>query len=213
MGHRRDADSRCHDQTDRERGDRDDVLSQIAERRVEGGRVEKRRQDRDQHDVGRQRDRLDPGDEPEGEPTEDKQDRIRRPQDRREHEQCRDRDQQSQQEEILMRAERHRPETARSSQVRPPYSACRVCRYAAVTHQVPHGRRRGRRVPPASGLSRLLSDYLRLPQFSFSRSSNPRRPRQRAAAIHSMAGRRVSAPPFFQHSGRARLTGASSPAM
>ena len=107
MRHDGDADGRRRDEADRECGDLDDVLPQVAKRCVEGRRVEKRRQDRNEHDVGRQRDRRDSRHKPERESAEHEQDRVGNPEVRGEHEQRRNRDQQRQQDQLLVRAERH----------------------------------------------------------------------------------------------------------
>ena len=91
----------------REQGDRPRIGAQVAQRGEEGARVEQRRQESDEHDVGPQRVVGHAGDEADGQPAEHEQDRIRDAQDRREHQQRRRRHEQRQQDQRVVGRHRH----------------------------------------------------------------------------------------------------------
>ncbi len=80
-------DRRRKHQPDREQRQRPHVPSKIAQRREECGRIQERRQDRDEHDIRSQRDMRDARNEADRQTAENEQDRIRDPQERREREQ------------------------------------------------------------------------------------------------------------------------------
>ena len=75
----RDAARRRGDEADREQRDRAEVRPQVAEPGEERGRVEERRQDRDEDEIRRQLQVRQPGHEAEQQAADDEQDRDRQP--------------------------------------------------------------------------------------------------------------------------------------
>ena len=79
-----DTDHRRGDEPDREQGDGPEVRAQVAHRGEEGRRVEQRRQEAEQDDLGPELELGQTRDEREREPAQHQQDRVRNPQDGRE---------------------------------------------------------------------------------------------------------------------------------
>ncbi len=87
---------------DGEHPDRGRIRTELAQRGVEGGGVEQRRQERHEDEVGRQLDVRHARKQPDDEPAEDEQDRVRHAQDGHEHEQCTRGGQQDEQLQLLV---------------------------------------------------------------------------------------------------------------
>ena len=92
-------------ESDREQRDRADVALEVAESGVESRRVEERRQDPDDHDVGRQGDGWDAGRKAEHKPADDEEDRIRDAERVGEQEQRQSRQEQQQELKLFVCAE------------------------------------------------------------------------------------------------------------
>ena len=116
MRHCGDRDRGRGDQSEREQRDGPQVLPQLAQAGVVGGGIEERRQDADEHDVGRHREVGQTGSEAEREPAEHEQDRVRDPQGLRQQQQRGRRHEQQQKLQFLVAAEvrDHRESRARS---------------------------------------------------------------------------------------------------
>ena len=133
-------------ETDGEQRDRPQVRAEVAQRGEEGSRVEQRGQQRDEHDVRRQHQMRQAGDEAERDASEDEQHRHRQPQRRRQREQRAEGQQQPQKLNLLVCPAAHKATLRRC---RRPYSLvchdgpmdqrpsllydadCRVCRFVA----------------------------------------------------------------------------------
>jgi hypothetical protein len=104
----RDDDHRAEHEPDREEGDREGVLTEVAERREERGTVEERWEDRDEDEVRRELNVGYARDEPEPEPADDEQDRVRDVRPLRRDEEQRDGRDDGEKGEAVFDGKRHR---------------------------------------------------------------------------------------------------------
>jgi hypothetical protein len=98
----RDPAGRHEHEPDREPADRPHVALELARVGEEGGAVEQRRQEQQEHEVRVERDLADPGHEPEREPARDEGDRVGHADDPREDRQRDDRHEQAEDRELEM---------------------------------------------------------------------------------------------------------------
>ena len=117
VAHRSHREHRREHEAQGEQRDGPRIGAQVAQRGEEGGRVEQRRQEADEHDVRPQRVVRDARDEPDREAAEHEQDRVRDPQDRREHQQGRRGREQRPQDERVVGRDRHGQDPRSTSRV------------------------------------------------------------------------------------------------
>ncbi len=96
------ADRGRDDEADGEQADRPGARAQVAQRGEEGRAVEEGRQDAEEDELGRQLEVGHPRHDPDDEPTENEQDRIRDPESRSDREHRRDRDDEPQGDQSVL---------------------------------------------------------------------------------------------------------------